>query len=147
LGPHSYDPGVSPTLGLWTIEIPRGSVEVDLDEGEAILHIENVCRVFDAFSVPNSLNPLHPLGLVSGFLESLRIQWKGITKKTFFSNGKDFRGNFVENSATIAVTVRTPETKPPFTPMPQNGFQFVADPMSTVSNFAQIGHVNNGVLF
>jgi hypothetical protein len=144
---HSYDPGVSPTLGLWTIEIPKGSVEVDLDEGEAVLHIENVCRVFDAFTVPNSLNPLHPLGLVSAFLKSLRIEWKGIKKMRSFNNGSTFAGDFVENSATIAVTVRTPETKPPFTPTSQNGFQFVADPASTVSHFAQIGHESNGALF
>jgi hypothetical protein len=43
--------------------------------------------------------------------------------------------------------VRTPHTKPPFTPAPQDGFQFVADPASTVSNFAQIGHESNGALF
>jgi hypothetical protein len=147
LGLHSYDPGVSPTLGLWTIEIPDGSVEVGLHEGEAVLHLENVCRVFDAFTVPNSLNPLHPLGLVSAFLKSLHIEWKGITTKRSFNNGSTFRGDFVENSATIAVTVSTPETKPPFTPTAQNGFQFVANPASTVSNFAQIGHENNGALF
>ena len=134
-------------MGLWTIEIPKGSVEVDLDEGEAILHLENVCRVFDAFTVPNSLNPLHPLGLVSAFLKSLRIQWKGITNMRSFNNGSTFAGDFVENSATIAVTVMTPETKPPFTPAPQDGFQFVADPASTVSNFAQIGRERNGALF
>ena len=118
-----------------------------MDEGEAVLHIENVCRIFDAFSVPNSLNPLHPKGLVCAFLKSLRIQWKGITKRRSFNNGSTFRGDFVENSATIAVTVMTPETKPPFTPAPENGFQFVADPASTVSNFAQIGHESNGALF
>jgi len=122
-------------------------VEVDLDEGEAVLHLENVCRVFDAFTVPNSLNPLHPLGLVSAFLKSLRIEWKGITKRKSFSNGATFKGDFVENSATIAVTVMTPETKPPFTPTSQDGFQFVADPASTVSHFAQIGHESNGALF
>jgi len=122
-------------------------VEVDLDEGEAVLQIENVCRVFDAFTVANSLDPLHPLGLVSAFIKSLRIEWKGMTNKKSFNNGKTFRGDFVENSATIAVTVRTPETKPPFTPMTEDGFQFVADPASIVSNFAQIGHENNGALF
>ena len=118
-----------------------------MDEGEAVLQIENVCRVFDAFTVANSLDPLHPLGLVSAFIKSLRIEWKGMTNKKSFNNGKTFRGDFVENSATIAVTVRTPETKPPFTPMTEDGFQFVADPASIVSNFAQIGHENNGALF
>lgn len=122
-------------------------MEVDLEEGAAVLYIGNVCRVFDAFTVPNSLNPVHPLGLVSAFLKSLRIEWKGITKRSSFNNGTSFAGDFVENSAAIAVTVRTPDTKPPFTPTSQNGFQFVADPASTVSHFAQIGHERNGALF
>ncbi len=122
-------------------------MEVDLDEGEAVLHLENVCRVFDVFTVANSLNPLHPLGLVSAFLKSLRIEWKGITKRRSFNNGTNFAGDFIENSATIAVRVRTPETKPPFTPTSEDGFHFVADPASTVSHFAQIGHERNGALF
>jgi len=88
LGPHSYDPGTAPSLLLWTIEIPNGSVDVDLKEGEATLHLKNVCQVFDAFTVPSSLNPLHPLGLVSGMLESLSIHWTGISKKLSFSNGR-----------------------------------------------------------
>jgi len=122
-------------------------VEVDLDSGEASLELQNVCSVFDAFTVPNSLNALHPLGLVSGAIKSLRIHWKGISNKRSFSNGATFRGNFVENSATISVTVNTPSTNPPFTPAPQDGFEFVADPTTTVSHFAQIGHENNGSLF
>lgn len=147
LGPHSYDPGKSPALLFWTIEIPEGSVEVDLNAGEAILHLENVCQVFDAFTVPNSLDPAHPLGLVSAMIESLRIHWKGIKTNRSFSNGATFRGDFVETSATIEVTVTTPTTKPPFTPSPQDGFEFVADPTTTITNFAQIGHENNGSLF
>lgn len=115
--------------------------------GEASLELHNVCSVFDAFTVPNSLNALHPLGLVSGAVKSLRIHWKGINNKRSFSNGTTFRGDFVENSATIKVTVNTPSTKPPFTPAPQDGFEFVADPTTTVSHFAQIGHENNGSLF
>ena len=102
-----------------------------MDSGEASLELQNVCSVFDAFTVPNSLNALHPLGLVSGAIKSLRIHWKG----------------FIENSATINVTVNTPSTNPPFTPAPQDGFEFVADPTTTVSHFAQIGHENNGSLF
>ena len=48
---------------------------------------------------------------------------------------------------SISVTVNTPSTNPPFTPAPQDGFEFVADPTTTVSHFAQIGHENNGSLF
>jgi hypothetical protein len=133
---------------MWTIEIPEGSVDVDLDEAEATLHLENVCSVFDAFTVPSSLNPLHPLGLVSGMIESLSIQWKGISKKLSFSNGKTFRGDFIQSvAAPISVTVTTPSTKPPFTSAAQDGFEFVANSATTVTNFAQIGHENNGSLF
>ncbi len=148
MGPHSYDPGTAPSLLLWTVEIPEGSVQVDLNSGEAVLHLENVCKVFDAFTVPSSLNPLHPLGLVSGMIESLSIHWMGVGKKLSFSNGKTFRGDFIQSvAAPISVTVTTPSTKPPFTPAAQDGFEFVADPKSTVTNFAQIGRENNGSLF
>ena len=147
LGAHSYDPGISPTLLLWTIPIPDDSVELDLNAGEATLNLEHVCKVFDAFIVPNSFDPAHALGFVGATINSLRIHWKGISTKRSFSNGATFRGDFIENSATIEVTVNTPATKPPFTPAPQDGFEFIADPATTVTNFAQIGHENNGSLF
>jgi len=147
LGPHSYDPGISPTLLLWTTEIPEGSVQVDLDEGEAILHFRNLCSAFDAFTVPNSFNPAHPLGFVSAMIESVRIHWQGIKQKRSFNNASTFRWSFVETSATIEVTVSTPSTKAPFTPSAQDGFEFVANPASTITEFAQIGHENNGALY
>ena len=148
LGPHSYDPGIAPSLLVWTIEIPEGSVEVDLNKAEATLHLENVCRVFDAFTVPNSFDTHHPLGLVSAVIESLSIHWTGISKKLSFSNGKTFRGDFIQSvAAPISVTVSTPSTTPPFTPAAQDGFEFVADPATTVTNFAQIGQEHNGSLF
>ena len=148
LGAHSYDPGIAPSLLVWTIEIPEGSIDVDLNEGEATLHLQNVCRVFDAFTVPNSFDTHHPLGLVSAVIESLSIHWTGISKKLSFSNGKTFRGDFIQSvAAPINVTVSTPSSKPPFTPAPQDGFEFVSDPKTTVTNFAQIGHENNGALF
>ena len=148
LGAHSYDPGISPSLLVWTIEIPGGSIDVDLDEGEATLRLHNACRVFDAFTVPNSFDTHHPLGLVSAVIESLSIHWTGVSKKLSFSNGKTFRGDFIQSvAAPINVTVSTPSSKPPFTPAPQDGFEFVSDPKTTVNNFAQIGHENNGALF
>jgi len=69
------------------------------------------------------------------------------TKRSFSNATSRFTGDFIENSATIAVTTTTRTTKPPFTPTAQDGFHFIADPATTVSNFAQIGHENNGALF
>jgi hypothetical protein len=80
-------------------------------------------------------------------VESLRIHWKGVNNTRSFNNGTTFRGDFIENSATIELRVVTPSTNPPFTPTAQDGFRFVADPMTTVTNFAQIGHENNGAEF
>ena len=148
LGPHSYDPGISPALLFWTIPIPEDSVEVDLSAATAVLKLENVCKVFDAFTVASSLNTLHPLGLVSALVRSLRIQWSGFTKLWTFNNGSTFRGSFVQNvEAPIEVTVTTPATKPPFTPSPQNGFEFTSDPKTTVTNWAQIGQEANGAFY
>jgi len=147
LGPHSYDPGTAPSLLLWTIEIPPGNVHIDLDDGEAALHLDNRCELFDAFTVPNSLNPMHPLGFVSGFLKSMRVRWSGVKRVQTFNNHSTFRGEFLETSATIELKVQTPSTKAPFTPSAQDGFEFIADPATSEVHFAQIGHENNGALF
>ena len=147
MGPHSYDPGTAPSFLLWTIEVPEGSVHVDLDSGEATLHLKNLCSLFDAFTVANSLNPLHPMGLVTSAMKSLRIEWSGIKRVRSFTNHSTFRGDFVETSARIELSINSPATKPPFTPTPQDGFEFEADPATTVTNFAQIGHENNGTMF
>jgi hypothetical protein len=63
LDPHLYSPGVSGSDVVWTTEIPEASVEFDLREEEASLHLKNVF-VFDAFTVPNALNTFHPMGKV-----------------------------------------------------------------------------------
>lgn len=145
---HSYDPGISQTLVVWSTPIPEDDVEVDLEAGEAILQLKNVCRVFDAFTVPNSFDPLHARGFVGAVVRSLRIHWTGIAKNWTFNNGSTFRGDFIQSvAAPIAVTVETPATMPPFTPVPRDGFEFTSDPMTTVTHFAQIGHENNGALY
>jgi hypothetical protein len=130
------------------VEIPEGSVQADLDSGEATLHLQNVCSVFDAFTVPNSFDVHHALGLVGAVVESLNIHWTGIKRKLSFSNGVNFRATSVESvAAPMSVTTSTPASKPPFTPTAKNGFEFVSDPTSTVTNFALIAQVNNGALF
>jgi hypothetical protein len=107
-----------------------------------------VCSVFDAFTVPNSFDPLHALGFVGAVIRSLRIHWTGISKKWSFNNGSTFRGDFIQSGAApIAVTVSTPATKSPFTPTVHDGFEFTSDPPTTVTHWAQIGHENNGALY
>ena len=132
---------------VWTTPIDEDGVEVDLNKGEALLKLKKLCSVFDAFTVPNSFDPLHALGFVGAVISSLRIRWEGITNTRSFNNGSTFRANSVETSATIDLTVETPATKPPFTPSPRDGFRFIADPSSTITHFAQIVQENNGALF
>jgi len=143
LGPHSYDAGISQTGVTWVTEVAEGSAHVDLDEGSASLHAQNIC-VFDAFTVANSLTVSRPLGnLVKGIINSLRMEWNGVQRRiTGFSDSADkFRGDFVETSAQIEVTVTTPLST-------GHGFKFVSDPgETTVSNFAQIGNEHNGSFF
>jgi hypothetical protein len=62
-------------------------------------------------------------------------------------DGDDASGDSIENSATIKGTMTTLTTKPPFTPAPQDGFESVAGPTTTVTHFAPIGHESNGSLF
>ena len=142
MGFHSYDAGILQTLVVWVAAIPEGSAHVDLDAGEASLHVKNIC-VLDTFTVANSLNPNHPMGNpVAAEIQSLDINWTGISRRTSFrSPTEKFAGNYVENSATIEVTVTTLTST-------GHGFRFVSAPArTTVSHFAQIGQERNGAFF
>lgn len=150
---HSWDAGVSQTSVAWVANIPEGSAHVDLEDGRASLHARNIC-LFDAFTVPNSLDTSRPLGnLVKGIVNSLDIEWSGISRTvTNFSDSANcFRGTFVENTATIAVTATTPMntvTGPGCAFRKLDGFRFQSGPASgNVSDFAQIGHERNGIFF
>jgi hypothetical protein len=139
-GAHSYDPGIAANGVFWTTRIPSGSVQVQLGAGSALLDAENI-PVLDAFTVANSFG--RSVLPVPAVIDSLRIQWSGITDTIQFSDETDkFAGFFLENSATIEVTVTTPPSGT------LHGFQFVSDPASTsISHFAQIGHDSNGAFF
>jgi hypothetical protein len=142
LGFHSYDPGISPTLVVWTIPIPEGSARIDLDGGTADLHVRNICSVFDVFTVENSLTATRPLGnIVSAVIESLDIQWSGVTRSIvgFRDPVNRFSGDFFETSASIQVTVTTE-------PSTGHGFRFVSSATTKV-DFAQFGRERNGVFF
>ena len=128
---------------MWTTPVPEGSGEVDLDGGTAELHAENICAVFDAFTVANSFSLDRALGYASGRIESVDIKWSGVIKS--FTGVHDlvnhFSGDFFQiGNVTIAVTAVTPNST-------GHGFRFVSDPASTTVNYAQIGRERNGVFF
>jgi hypothetical protein len=150
LGPHSYDPGISPSGVFWTTPVSPGSVKFDLRKETASLHVRDVL-VFDAFTVPNALDEAHPAGRVNSIINSLRIEWSQTTRETEFENcdPNAFRGHYFENSATIEVIATTPPTPASTCPArpARNGFRFVSDPAeTTVNHFSQIGREQNGVL-
>jgi hypothetical protein len=146
LGPHSWDGGLSPTTVFWAIHIPEGSSHVDLDAGTASLHVQNAC-VFDAFTVPNSVMGVdRPVNQAKGIINSLEMEWGGIIKRDSANEPiNQMRGSFVENTARIAVTATTPMTM--VTALSNgHGFRFVSD-TTISSNFAQIGHEQNGIFY
>jgi hypothetical protein len=119
---HSYDPGVSATLGFWIAAIPTGSGRANLDAGAAELHARNICSVFDIFTVANSLTPTRPMGNpVSAEIEALDLVWSGVTRSVlgFSDPVNQFAGDFFESSASIQVTVHTD-------PSTGHGFRFVS---------------------
>ena len=142
MGFHSYDPGITQTLVVWVAAVPDGSAHTDLDRGDASLHARNIC-VLDAFTVANTLTPTRPLGNpVAAQVDALDINWAGIFRRvTFSSSVEKFAGNYVENAATIEVTMTTLSST-------GHGFRFVSGPAHTTVNFfSQIGQERNGVFF
>jgi len=121
---------------------------VDLDDGSATLHVENMC-VYDAFTVANSIAGVNrTVKQVKGIINSLHIEWSGVIERDAANEPvNQMRGMFVQNTARISVTATTPKTA--VTSLSNgHGFRFVSDPASTsVSHFAQIGQEQNGIFF
>ncbi len=59
------------SLVLWGTPLPVGSGNVDIAGGTARLLAHNVCSVFDVFTVPNSFDPSHALGIFSAIINSM----------------------------------------------------------------------------
>lgn len=128
---------------MWTTRVPEGSGEVDLNGGTAELHAEDICAVFDAFTVANSFSSNRSLGYASGRIESVDIKWSGVIKsfEGIHDAANKFEGDFFQiGNVTIAVTAVTPKST-------GHGFRFVSDPATTTVNYAQIGSERNGVFF
>jgi len=126
---------------MWGSPFPTGSGKVDVGGGTAELLVHDVC-VFDVFTVPNSFDPAHALGIFSAVINSMKIEWSGVKRSVagFSDATNKFRGDFFECSATIAVSATTPKDT-------GHGFHFESDPATTKTGFAQFGTEHNGVFF
>jgi hypothetical protein len=126
---------------MWAAPYPAGSAEVNVSGGTAELLVHNAC-VFDAFTVPNSFDPTHALGIFSAIINSMKIEWSGVTRSVpgFSDATNKFRGDFFECSATIAVSATTPKDT-------GHGFHFESNPATTHTNFAQFGTEHSGMFF
>jgi hypothetical protein len=138
-GAHSYDFGVSSTGVIWITSVPEDAVAVHLGDGTATLDISSA-SIGEVFTVDNSLAGGIRLPAV---IDSLHIEWSGITSKSHHSDSTDkVKGYYLENSAAVEVTATTPPSNG------LNGFHFVSDPAATsVSLFALIGEEHNGSFF
>jgi hypothetical protein len=144
LGPHAYIPGTSPTGVLWTTPVPEHSITINLEEGTASLRLRHVL-LFDYFTVPNSLDPVHLKGVAAATLHTLQVEWSGVTQHHEYNDlTSTFAGVFLETAARISVVVTT-------SAVPKHdihGFKFVSDPLETSSSsFAEIGQEQNGAFF
>jgi hypothetical protein len=144
LGPHAYIPGTSPTGVAWTTPVPAHSITINLEAGTASLRLRNV-PVFDYFTVPNSLDPVHLQGVAAATLQTLQVEWSGVTQhRAYHDPASTFAGVFLETAAHISVVVTTAAVPAHAI----HGFRFVSDPLETsASSFAEIGQEQNGAFF
>jgi len=125
---------------VWTTApgvLTADNVAVHLDDGTASLQFKNVA-VLDWITVPNSFSNGQLLGAPAAATMSLNIQGSGVTRRLngFSSPANGFQGDFVENSATIAVSTQNTD----------GSFSF-SGTGDTSSCFAQIGRLQNGSFF
>jgi len=135
---NDFDPGIHPYPdGLfWTVPMPADSVDVQFGAGKASMKGENISAP-DYFNIPNALFRFMP-GYPIPATVSFDIRWSGPVKDRYNLKDPDvgFAGEFVESLATMTWSAER-----------SDGFRFVSDPSGTVSAFAQLSHMRNGVFY
>jgi hypothetical protein len=126
---HDFNPGIEESGLFWTVRLDRGAVRVNLHEGTAALHVDDL----DIEDYGNVVNALQDGPSVEATV-SFDVNWSGGHEPLKISNHDlRFRGQYVRNSATLVWSAAEP------------GFSFQSDPLA--SGFAEIGHERNGVFF
>lgn len=126
---HDFNPGIAESGLFWTIAIDRGAVRINLHEGTAALHVEDI-EVEDYGTVVNALQD----GPSVEADVSFDVNWSGGHGLSKIRNHHlRFGGEYIHDTATLVWSAE------------EHGFSFQAD--SLVSGFAEIGHERNGVFF
>jgi hypothetical protein len=126
---HDFNPGIEENGLFWTKAIDRGSVQVNLGNGSASLHVADL----DVEDYGNVVNALQDGQSVPASV-SFDATWSGVDERVKIRNSDTgFAGDFIHNQATLTWSAS------------ESGFSFTSDPLA--SDFAEIGHERNGVFF
>jgi hypothetical protein len=126
---HDFNPGIRDSGLFWTAAIDSGNVRVNLVDGSASLHVEDL----DVEDYGNVVNALMDGPSVEAAV-SFDATWSGVTNRVKFRNTNlRFKGEYVQNSATLVWSGS------------EEKFSFQSDALG--SGFAEIGHERNGVFF
>jgi hypothetical protein len=133
---HDLNPSQFPPVGLfWTVPIPAGGVQVDLDNGNALMRALKV-PIFDYGTLQNATSIGSNPPPVPGWV-SFKVVWTGGVA-SMPVNSTDptkgiFSGTFAEASAQMEWQAAAGD------------FTFQSDPLETSqSTFAEIGQETNG---
>jgi hypothetical protein len=135
---HDFDPGITPYPdGLfWTLPMPDDSVDIQMGAGKGSMKGSDLSAP-DFFSIPNALfRFLSPVSIPATC--SFDIRWHGpVTDRSRVEDPVvGFSGEFVLSQATMTWSAARAD-----------GFRFESNPADTVSAFAQLGQMHNGVFF
>jgi len=135
---HDFNPGIKPSGLFWTMPIPRQSVEIDLEDRTARMHLEH-WAIPDFTDIFNSAGltqpPLAPIPSIVSF----DVRWRGKAAPVPFRDTTNhFVGDYVDSTATITWSAEQRATD----------FSFAShDAKDTTTVSGVIGRERNGVFF
>jgi hypothetical protein len=128
---------------FWTIPIEPNSLQIELEEGRASMHMVDV-PVPDTHDLANNLTnghgltnpPIAPIAPVPATV-SFDVKWSGVISRAAIVNeAQNFKGDFVKTGSTIKWSAA------------QNGFFFESEEPNPARNVGAVfGSERNGVFF
>lgn len=117
--------------------MPEDSVDVQFGAGKGSMRGSNLSAP-DFFNIPNALFRFMSPASVPATC-SFDIEWSGpVTDRSQVNDPTvGFAGEFVLSQATMTWSAATTD----------RSFSFVSNPADTVSAFAQLGHMRNGMFY